>query len=787
VTEPRQRPARPRVIRRRPLLVNGEGLRQTVDPPPRGGGDKFKPFTVEESLNRLAPQVRDLQARLAALPEHLRGDEPVVQARLLPNFLAATSFPAALFAAAGLVPLGTRADRADRIERSGSVTPDQPTKTVYLAVRDDLSALQAVIMGRSGRLSRQALEGVQALDLIQQPEPFVLTDLGDGDDMEPDEQGRVLYESVLHGRVGRDGRPAPAGRIALDRWADLVRELGGQAELEWVRPSGAVTFVPVRLTPGRAAQAAEFNQLRAVQPMPRIRALPDAVNGVLPFDPPLAVSTALVNPLRVAVFDGGVDGSSPFWSGRVRSVTVGSLAADERFQRHGAAVTSAMLYGHLDEEDLPEPADMLIDHYAVLPQQAQRPDLHMYWLLDLIDEQVRANDYDVVTVCVAPNRLVSERIVDRWTSTLDNLSHEKGVLFVIAAGNNGEDPALGGLNRIQVPADATNALAIGAADAPAPKAGRAVYSAVGPGRPGAQIRPSGVAFGGTLGLPFVAVDNDGTALRYCGTSCAAPLVTHGLADLAARLGRARVSPANLRAFAMHFARPCKRGHGPLEIGLGHFLDDWAFLRHGPANEAHVLYTGTIARGEFIPLSLPVPDGHVGKLELRYTLVTSTATDSADSVDYTKAGLEVCFRPHANRYAFTRDRSSVVINTASDAATATQLLGQGYRIASEPATENIATAARTEDELRAEGKWDSVRAGKHTYREAAVKVYRPRLEISHLARLNGVLVNDSPDLDWALLVTLRADGGVPIYERVRAQYGVLAALPAATVSVRARTA
>jgi len=60
VTEPRQRPARPRVIRRRPLLVNGEGLRQTVDPPPRGGGEKFKPFTVEESLNRLAPQVRDL-------------------------------------------------------------------------------------------------------------------------------------------------------------------------------------------------------------------------------------------------------------------------------------------------------------------------------------------------------------------------------------------------------------------------------------------------------------------------------------------------------------------------------------------------------------------------------------------------------------------------------------------------------------------------------------------------------------------------------------------------------
>ena len=498
------------------------------------------------------------------------------------------------------------------------------------------------------------------------------------------------------------------------------------------------------------------------------------------------MDSSVGEPLRVAVFDGGVDDSSPYWAGRVRTINVGPLSPDVKSQRHGAAVTSAMLYGHLDGDDLPEPAPIEIDHYAALPQRGQRPDLRMYWLLDLIEEQVTANDYDVVTVCAAPNRIVSDRTVDRWTSTLDNLSHEKQVLFVVAAGNNGEDPEQGGLNRILVPADATNALAVGAADAVNPRAGRAGYSAVGPGRPGAQLRPSGVAFGGTRESPFVSVDNDGVALSHYGTSCAAPLVTHGLADLAQRIGRTRVNPVTLRAFSMHFARTCKRGHSRLHVGLGHFPDGWVFLQDGGENEAHVLYTGTIGRNEFIPLALPVPDGHRDKLELRYTLVTSTATDSADSVDYTKAGLEVCFRPHANRYALSKGKSRKVVDAVRDPASVTRLLKDGYRIASEPATENIAKNAQTENELRSEGKWDSVRAGEHTYKDAATKIYRPRLEISHLARENGVLVNISPDLDWALLVTLRAADGIPLYELVRAQYNVLTALPAVTVPVRART-
>jgi hypothetical protein len=128
----------------------------------------------------------------------------------------------------------------------------------------------------------------------------------------------------------------------------------------------------------------------------------------------------------------------------------------------------------------------------------------------------------------------------------------------------------------------------------------------------------------------------------------------------------------------------------------------------------------------------------------------------------------------------------VVDTVRDAGEASRLLSEGYRVGADPATESIGKSARTEDELRGEGKWETVRTGGHTYRDAEVKVYRPRLEISHLARESGVLVNDSPDLDWALLVTLRAEQGVDLYDRVRAQYRVLTSLPTPTVSVRTAT-
>ena len=761
---------------RRPLLTNGEALRQTIDRGPGGGGPPFHPFTVAEAVDRLRQELPSLRSGIAAIPAEARGGNVVIEARLSPTYLSASSFPARLLSEAGLTPIGTRPAVADKRTRSG-VEPDQPTKTVYLAVADpDLRRLGGILADPLRGTTKELRDDLLTIEALAAARPAVAVDADRRNAPRP-----ALMEAVLHGAANRRGEVTRQSRAALDRFFAWIETAGGQAEDDWVRTSGSLTFLPVRLTAAQSERAAQFNGLRALHPMPKVRDLPDgqAVGEIFP--QPSTAPPDGARPLRVAVFDGGVDGKSPYWAGRVKNTTVGTVDPDPVAQRHGALVTSAMLYGHLDGTVLSAPANMKISHYETVPQRHYDQDLRMYWLLDVIKEQVTAGDFDVVTICVAPHLLLTDDHVDRWTSTLDELAHDEQVLFVVAAGNNGQDPEHAAGNRVMVPADATNILAVGAADAPAPKASRAAYSAVGPGRPGSQIRPSGIAFGGTDTQPFIATDNDGGALRFTGTSCAAPLVTHSLADLADRIGETRLSPLALRVFPLHFARPCKRGQSLFQVGHGHLPTTYEFLQDGPANLAHIYYVGRIGRTEFIPLSLPVPDLAPVPLKIRYTLVTSTATNSADPVDYTSAGLEIAFRPHANRYRFGKGAKGKVLNTKTEKNKIAALISSGYVMAAEPATASIGTKAKHESMLRSEGKWESARTGSHKYVKAD-SLYRPRVELSHLARENGSLVGNAPDLSWALLVTLEAAAGTDLYSKVLQEYTVLTplAVPSATL-------
>ncbi|MCZ2835950.1 S8 family serine peptidase [Modestobacter sp. VKM Ac-2985] len=766
--------------------MGGEKLRLQAGSPGRGSGDKFIPYTVDQNAQRLAPQLEQLNEGLLALEPGFQGDLPIVEIKLLPQFLAASSFPAALLEESGLILIGARPSRGTTPNKAGEILQDVPTKSIYAALSQPLAELSRIVATRAASSAKRVQQDLRSIDTIGVAAPAVVVDHAE----DPERLTRLnLFEAAFHPSVSRAGIPVPASDDTIGKWFRLVDSVGGVTQSEWLRTAGTSTFVPIRVESAAIIDLQRFNPLRSLQPMPTPRVVPEVQLETWPYEPPLARRPIEDRPLRVAVFDGGVNEQSPYWAGRVKTIDVGMVGADGRSQRHGAIVTSALLYGHLNDTELPTPANMVIDHYAAFPQAGPEADLQMYWLLDVLEEQVTRGRYDVVTISTAPNRLMDDATIDRWTSTIDEISHREGVLFIVAAGNNGEDPKAGGLNRVMVPADGTNVLAVGSADTIASKPGRAAYSAVGPGRAGALLRPSGLAFGGTKDDPFLGVDNDGRALSFYGTSCSAPLVTHSLASVARVLGRGRVSGANLRAFALHFTEPGRRGLNAEEIGLGIFRTDYEFLLDGPPDVVHVLYTGSISRGEYIPLAIPVPDGLTGSMSLRYTLATTTAVDASDSVDYTRAGLELTFRPHANVFSFSKKGSkSYRLNTITQSAEATRLLQRGYRLGSEPVTQNIGHGVKQDEgALRAEGKWDSVRSGAHTFRDAATKIARPRLDISHLAREGGVLVASSPDLTWSMLVTVKAPGSTTLYDDVRAQYSVLSRLPAVSATLRAQGA
>lgn len=761
-----------------PLIVNGEQLRQRLDRSVvRRRVDSYFPYSYDETVERLIPQLVHIREQIDERPPELFGTNPVIEAQLLPQFLAASRFPRALFQAAGLVPVGTRNAQGTRVERSGVIVEDQPTKSVYLAATADIAELELLLARPASRVSTAQREALQAIEGLRLASATVL---------EQPSGAATPWETVLHGSIGPSGALVPADLTTRAAWSSLIREAGGIVHDEWIRQSGSLTYIPVDLPESALGRVSQFNSLRAIHPIPRIRYLPAATTDETIFPMPIQAEKAPAGGhLRVAVFDGGIDDTSPAWAGRVTNMVVGTPTADAAVQRHGALVTSALLYGHIEANRLPDAANMTIAHYQCVPQHGHDDDFEMYWLLDLIEKQVSLNNYDIVVICVAPNMLLDDDNVDRWTSTIDTLSHQQGVLFLVAAGNNGEDDATAGFNRVLVPADAANVIAVGAADQVKPKAKRASYSAVGPGRVSTQQRPTGVAFGGTRDNPFFATDNDGIRLEFHGTSCAAPTVAYGLADLATRLGRTRISATVLRAFAIHFADPCARGELKTDVGFGHFRADYPMITDGAANAVHILYRGSIARSEFIPLALPVPEGIPAPIQVRYTLATSTAIAAHDPVDYTLAGLEVRFRPDLNVVRMRKDGNpTVVVNTRKEPKKAAQMFADGYQ-ASDPVTINIEKRPKYEANLRAEGKWDSIRNGVHKFTKTDA-LYLPRLELTHLAREDGILVSDVPDLDWALIVTLQAGSGINLHEQVLAEFPVLntLAVPAGRVTVQA---
>lgn len=72
--------------------------------------------------------------------------------------------------------------------------------------------------------------------------------------------------------------------------------------------------------------------------------------------------------------------------------------------------------------------------------------------------------------------------------------------MTVAVGNDGAHGQNRG--RIQPPADAVNAFAVGASGGSHEKAGRASYSCLGPGRSPGVVKPDAIAFGEAKGSPL---------------------------------------------------------------------------------------------------------------------------------------------------------------------------------------------------------------------------------------------------------------------------------------------
>lgn len=764
---------------RRPLLGGGERLQQPVDPG-GGGGPKFHPRTLEQAREVLTPQLTHLREVVAQTDPQLRGERVVFEATVLPNYLANSYFPGELFRAADLVPVGTRGALGTRQTRT-KVEENQPTKT-YLLAGDERSLTKLASLLAADEPPQGATVAAHAA--LKQFEVVRLPSENDVLRVPPNHDAEELmtWEAVLHPAVAASGdMTADEYRSVMEKWHNWVTALGGEIADDFTRVVKGMTFVPVRLPASAGAAAARFNPLRALRPMPRVRPIPSTPLRVTASSLPVPPAPAGGRPqsdVRIAAFDGGLDDSLPHIAPFASAIDVTPEPPDPDSVAHGTMVTSALLYGPLEPGQELSVPEVGVDHFRVVPPPANGSwDVDLYWILDRIEELVLARDYPIVNLSLGPAFAVEDDDEPHaWTARLDELTQQRGTLFVSAAGNNGNEDSAAGLDRIQVPADAVNSIGVGACDTRtgAPWT-RAPYSARGPGRPGARVQPIGLAFGGVVNQPFTGLAPGGVVGQACGTSFAAPVASHGLASLSALLGAGTATPSVLRAFAAHFAEAAGDLVSPEDGGFGRIAERYDEFFDCPVNEVTVLYRSSIERDQAVSLELPVPADIVqkGNISLRWTLAFTAPTDPSDAVDYTQAGLEASLRPHAHRFSY-KDPDTGKYRTLNLVEDADEILALIRAGSAPPALPVTTTSSRFKNEAlkRDEGKWETTLRYARSMR--AKSLFNPHITVNYLARDGGALSAAVP-LEFAMLATISAPRGIPLYDEVRNRYGVLTPL------------
>jgi hypothetical protein len=786
----------------RPVLAGGESYRVPISLVQGGSKDLFRPQSMADVVRRFGDAPARMISQAEALTPRQRTDRLIVEAKVLPNFLAASHVEdaAAFWEAADLIPVGSRASRGTHEFRRLEPKLDQPAKTYLLSAAPESIRRMSVLLSGEANPTGRLEKGLTQLDGLRLSGPdtvFVRSTTGEIRTL-PD--GRVVLEAVIHPQLDPDGdRNEEMTDRVRRQFADLVDELGGRVNEAFRREVNSLIFMPIALPANRISDAAAFGQLRTLRFMPtmreptpsgeelyRITATPDL--------PPLTAR-------RVAIFDGGVDTSLATFDGYV---TEHDLTPDTprlaAHVAHGTSVTSAVLFGSLDPAGAPPAMPHTgVDAYRVWPPPADhRYDADLDWVLDRIVEVVEQGNHRVVVISLAPRlNVTDDHEPHRWTVELDRLAAEHNVLFVIAAGNTGDLDPEAGTNRLLIPADATTALSVGACTDPTGDIRRAEYSSVGPGRPGARTAPMGVQFGGNLSasVPFGGLLPGGTVAAQEGTSMAAPVVARSLAELDLALGGG--ADANLlRAFSIHHAErvdgnaATTAGCTAAEIGYGRLPASFADRLEHRSNEVTVLYRDVVHRDEQARMTIPLPRDLLAelggrKVRLRWTLSFFSAVEGSNTVDYGQAGLTTVFRPHARRFRFNKgdeSRGPFNLDEPNDAVVIAHTEGQGFTRAEHPVSLSKPGWAPEVEQRARDGKWETVIRVDKVFQ--ASSLFDPAVDLHMLAREQGRLVKEADELPFVLIATAIAPAGADLYDRTRQSAVNLTPL-SVDVSVHAR--
>ena len=622
------------------LLGKGERLATKISMR-SGWSPKKAPYTFTEARKRLAPMVANTAATIDNLPlEACPKDQAIISLTLNPEYIAKSYFPSELLRDIGIDVIGSRPLRTTPQKRSRDREVVE-TLTTELFAKGRRSKIRAW----SESLPHWHADHRGANDLVSIEEITAPVPRDKIKGHLPD-LGRIALETVLH------ASELEAHTYMFQAFASYLEWCGIEAEFGRRFFAQGLCFLEMDAPVERADEIAAFTSVRALRKMPDLRVLRPIMRseGIPLTACKLPDETPVSENVRVAIFDGGVPDDHPLAQWVVPHEAQGMKPATDELLSHGVGVTSAALFGHIDPHvPLPRPYTF-IDHHRVLDDAPGEDPHELYEVLDRIENILSSREYDFISLSLGPRLPIQDDDVHAWTAVLDDRLYRVSSLAMIAVGNDGEGDALLGLDRVQVPADCVNALAVGACDTPGNHWKRASYSSKGPGRSPGLVKPDLVDFGGDISRPFVvvALESQPSLAITGGTSLATPSVMRLASGVRAHFGNS-LNHLAIRALLVH---TCERGeYDHKEIGWGRVARNLNDIVLCDDDTVRIVYQGEISPAKYIRAVIPVPSGSLqGNVSIRATICYKSQTDPHHPGNYTRAGLGITFRPHDDKFS-----------------------------------------------------------------------------------------------------------------------------------------
>lgn len=202
-----------------------------------------------------------------------------------------------------------------------------------------------------------------------------------------------------------------------------------------------------------------------------------------------------------------------------------------------------------------------------------------------------------------------------------------------------------------------------------------------------------------------------------------------------------------KALLIHGAEPLD--HDPSRVGWGRVPTDLGHIISCVPGEARVLYQGEWPAGKLLRAPIPLPPALTGMVLIRATFCYASHFHPQDAAAYSKARLQVTFRPHEDEVA------------------------EG---ASQPKSKSFFPVAvcRDEHELRSDlGKWKTVLHNEHTYRAMSLKA--PHFDVHYKPLADAGASTWSRPIRCALVVIIRTPKHTGIFDQSLAAHAELAAM------------